>query len=306
MLTCRCDANATAVGSRFPTAPFSFSVHSVFNGAVNIRPESGGLLLSLVSDQAKLHPRAALVPGMNFSGWSRARKGVFDGTVLRFETDSGDGAVAVPPLRAKETSERPAPDQTPADPDRLRSVLRPAVEAVATDRRQRRLEPSAECLWGVGSGAVESPFAVRFLRSASAAAEAAEARSSPDFVAAAEGLIGLGPGLTPSGDDFLCGFLAALRAVSASDSGLAAFLDRVTGAADGALPFAATTDVSAAFLAEAFAGRFGAALTAFADAARGLPPRSGCGDATAELLGIGHSSGSDAAAGFLFGYRMHF
>jgi hypothetical protein len=103
-------------------------------------------------------------------------------------------------------------------------------------------------------------------------------------------LLGLGPGLTPSGDDVLCGVLLALRAVGWS--GRAVEL----GAAIAAAAPGATSPISAAFLraaaeglgCEALHATIGAVLEDEAEAIHGH----------VEALGrSGHTSGWDALAG---------
>lgn len=106
-------------------------------------------------------------------------------------------------------------------------------------------------------------------------------------------VIGLGVGLTPSGDDALVGALcllaAAGRPCSEAARRLEAWLD-----ADGA---EATTDVSASYLRLALEGAFSTPLSrvvaALADGVR----ESTLDDAVAELAAIGATSGMDAAVG---------
>jgi hypothetical protein len=128
-------------------------------------------------------------------------------------------------------------------------------------------------------------------------------QSVSQTVEAFRGLVGLGPGLTPAGDDFLCGYLAGLRSQATGDPSLARFVMALeTAFREAPDLLAATNDISAAFLAEAFEGRFGAALVAFAEAALGLTGE--LDEAVAVLGALGHSSGTDAAAGFLFAFRQ--
>ncbi len=103
-------------------------------------------------------------------------------------------------------------------------------------------------------------------------------------------LLGLGPGLTPSGDDLLCGALIALDAMARHDE-RAALAHTVLAHAP-----QATTLLSARFLAAAAEGQGHAVLHEFIAAlvagdAVALP-------STMAALGrIGHSSGWDALAG---------
>jgi uncharacterized protein DUF2877 len=104
--------------------------------------------------------------------------------------------------------------------------------------------------------------------------------------AAVQGLIGLGPGLTPSGDDVLTGALALLQACR--ETRIHADLARTI------LAMAAlTSPLSASFLRAAAAGHvaehlYDAATSAVAGDA---------GATVAALRGVGHSSGWDMLAG---------
>jgi uncharacterized protein DUF2877 len=111
-----------------------------------------------------------------------------------------------------------------------------------------------------------------------------------DVPAALAALIGLGPGLTPSGDDFLGGAVVALHAFGHRDAArrFAAWL----------LPLAQreTHPVSVAHLVAATEGFGSAALHAcLHDAAEAADPRANL----ERISAIGHTSGWDALAGAL-------
>jgi hypothetical protein len=102
-------------------------------------------------------------------------------------------------------------------------------------------------------------------------------------------LIGLGPGLTPAGDDALGGALVALRVFGrghTADRLSAWALARARGA---------TSDISFAHLAAAAEGEGAAALHDTLVALAG--DSEALGDGVARLDRIGHSSGWDALAG---------
>ena len=108
---------------------------------------------------------------------------------------------------------------------------------------------------------------------------------------AANALIGLGPGLTPAGDDFIGGALIALRA-----AGRAALADRAAAWALG-LAEKQTSRISRAHLECAAAGCGHEALHGLLAA---LDEGSAAiARAMAALKRVGHSSGRDAAAGAL-------
>lgn len=121
------------------------------------------------------------------------------------------------------------------------------------------------------------------------------------ILTAAESLIGRGPGLTPEGDDYLAGALAATRTLgeAVGSAGAAAMLDAFAGSL-ALLASIRTTTFSAALICHAVDGRVaapaGALLRAFA----------GRGDVALshrDLMHVGHTSGPALAAGMVLGVR---
>jgi hypothetical protein len=118
------------------------------------------------------------------------------------------------------------------------------------------------------------------------------ASDSPRLIGeGAQGLIGLGPGLTPSGDDLLGGWLAALMALGESRS-----FDQLAKAI--AINVQRTSWVSGAHLKWAARGYFGQAICALLEAAAAL---SNLDPPLRALLAVGASSGADMAAGIWTG-----
>jgi Protein of unknown function (DUF2877) len=113
--------------------------------------------------------------------------------------------------------------------------------------------------------------------------------SGADSREAVQGLIGLGPGLTPSGDDFLIGALSALDAIGERESHAAtarAIVEVLPGL---------TTPLSACLLRAAAAGHVGENLHRIVSLIM-----IGRVDAAIAAAGkIGHSSGWDMMAGIL-------
>ena len=116
--------------------------------------------------------------------------------------------------------------------------------------------------------------------------------------AALAGLIGLGPGLTPSGDDVVAGILAVLAWTQATDLKRGELVSVTQAFAD-----QHTNRISARLLRHAGAGNIyapalalGAALLAGDPAAVVAPAR--------QLFTLGHTSGVDLAVGLLAGLRV--
>ena len=106
------------------------------------------------------------------------------------------------------------------------------------------------------------------------------------------GLIGLGTGLTPCGDDFLCGVLAGLILTGKEEETFSQTLHTQI-----AEHLTDTNAISAAFLQCALNGQFSAAvnsLTTLPDAGKILN----------DFLAIGHSSGTDTLCGILWALNL--
>lgn len=132
--------------------------------------------------------------------------------------------------------------------------------------------------------------------------EEAVAAGAPDaMVEAGRALIGLGGGLTPSGDDVLCGVLAGGRTLAAALH--LGSLDESLGHVGEAVSADAaerTTALSAALLWHAARAELARPAR---DLLRGLLGRTPVGPAMTALLAVGHSSGRDLAIGLGLGVR---
>ncbi|WP_019630765.1 DUF2877 domain-containing protein [Actinomadura atramentaria] len=121
-------------------------------------------------------------------------------------------------------------------------------------------------------------------------------------VEAAERIVGLGPGLTPSGDDILAGLLASLLLVGGAlrDGGRAVRLAAWLGAAVTEDAGTRTTAPSATLLHCAARGAAGAEVGAVLRAVVG---REAAVPAVRRLLAVGRSSGPDLVRGAVAGAR---
>jgi hypothetical protein len=155
---------------------------------------------------------------------------------------------------------------------------------------------------GFGARLLGKPLQFPLTRAAGRADDLAAACAADDpsaAAAAALGLLGLGPGLTPSGDDFVGGaFFARARLVRA-DVGDAPGWRAAAEAVRVAAAWA-THPVSAALLGDLLDGEAWAPLHALCDALAGAD--DGAARAAARrLVGLGHSSGWDVLAGLVAG-----
>ena len=182
-------------------------------------------------------------------------------------------------------------------PTRLpRSVSGPRLAArIDALTRAAAGRTPGEGLGGAITGATSS--LLEYARPALAALDQWLAGSPRDPVPAqAEMLIGLGPGLTPSGDDYLAGMLIALRALDRAEAAAALWRWLEARADRG------TSEISAAHLAAAAAGEAHEALHDCLNALLGAKaPRWKA--RFAQLDRVGHCSGWDGLAGALAAAR---
>ncbi|WP_245966465.1 DUF2877 domain-containing protein [Sphaerisporangium album] len=172
----------------------------------------------------------------------------------------------------------PSPALGPVGIDRLEAALPRLAEVCETSPRRPGLDPEG------GAALLARGCADGSLMSA---------------ITAAEQLMGLGPGLTPSGDDMLSGVLVALRRL-----GEAAGVGRAVWLADwlaATVAFDArtrTTPISATLLHCAARGEACAEAVAVL---RGIAGHHPLEPAARRLLTLGHTSGADLAWGLRMG-----
>jgi hypothetical protein len=134
----------------------------------------------------------------------------------------------------------------------------------------------------------------------------AAACAADDPSAAAEAateLLGLGPGLTPSGDDYVGAAFFARMHVARAGAGDAGTWARAAAAVRERAR-ERTHPISAALLADMLAGHGHAALHDLMETLGAGDAPAAALDAARHLVRIGHSSGWDMLAGFVAGVRL--
>ena len=183
---------------------------------------------------------------------------------------------------------------TPVWPARLRAVARrdartlgarvAALEAILTEAPEESLARAERRPW-------------RAAEAMSVLAEGLRRRNARMVREAAGRLAGLGPGLTPSGDDVLAGAMLALTLVrSPQPPRLREVILRAAAER--------TTRVSGAYLQAASRGEAGEAWHALRDALAPQTAGPGALDSAARrVMAFGETSGADMLAGFVLGLR---
>jgi hypothetical protein len=265
-------------------------VHSVFSSTLNLQVQGYDLLVALTGFRGAVHPHAVALAGpepCTGCGLAPGDPGRVGAGVLWIR--GRDRVLAVDLAGARRPPRRSLP--APARPGAAHRACRLRLAAIQADRKlDLRLEAPAETPLGGSLRAAARALGV---------AARAWAGVQADLDRTVAGLVGLGPGLTPAGDDFMCGFMAAARACEAgarpARPGLRTALDRAVLARLGA-----TGDISASLLRAAARGLWPEPLADLAAALAGDRVSSGL-RALDDLCEFGRSSGADLATGFLLG-----
>ncbi|HJM43691.1 MAG: DUF2877 domain-containing protein [Nitrospinota bacterium] len=204
------------------------------------------------------------------------------------------------------TPEMPAPARTDAETTRLRiRSLARAIESHPNPPGLGGLAFPALAARSADIASALSPLATRALPYACDFSSGMESGKTDLVRKGAKGLIGLGPGLTPAGDDFLGGCLTALRCAENGGGFETSELNRaaaeIRDLAAGRTPL-----ISEALLRRAVEGASAESvhrlLTAILSGSGPAEPGV-LGSAVRDLARHGHSSGWDALAGVAWALR---
>lgn len=309
--------DAYIAGSLFPSEPFECTVHSVYTNALNLSVPDKPILYTLVAQPALLHPLSVLVsePGglavrFDALGLKPGSNGRFNGHSLSFGS-----LISISFDHIKKNSQV---DECPPPLALAAGMLAQRLEEAGIALESLQAEQNTELRWLSKEHQVKflpeekNGYSGRFESTADTLCNSLAAGSPSVALTASLKLLGLGQGLTPSGDDFLCGLAIALLMCAAHPEyeqqisslavetwlwGIAATLGTVPSTI--ADPLERTGIISKSFLYLASLGRFSSLLVRFAKAF--VDPSQDIRQEIAQLAQYGHSSGLDSATGFLFG-----
>jgi hypothetical protein len=273
---------------RLETGRFHGRVQSVFEGVVNIE-HAGGELFTLGCRALDNGPNTAIV---DIAGFGRT------GIAVNDRVAGADGELRVgyrnTVVLATASAWEGSLPTYPGANGRLRTHLRLA---------RSYLHRHGEGGGMVAHGGAETEFALEVMAALEHRATLLiKALSQANHACAcrhAKSMIGLGPGLTPSGDDFLGGLFAVLNVAGSPCHGwLGGGTDVVAGAER------LTNAISLAALTQAAAGRVRESIATLIESLMSGTPE-GLIESLRRVLAIGSTSGADLVAGILSGFELN-
>jgi Protein of unknown function (DUF2877) len=273
---------ALSAGPEAPRIRFNGVIHSVFDQACNIRLDDGRLLALLVPSLGNVPHGARIAAPAGFGFARHLAVGVPVGCradVLRMAGFSIDFGTAKP--------------------------WQAGLAAAAVDLRVPRVARAWRTAWRMlkqcpRAGDAQVAALSRIVdRRGFHLARAARHLRVDEAARAIAALIGCGPGLTPSGDDLIVGFLAGLWTTASDVPAKRMFRQALCAAV--AAGAGATGDISRAYLTHATCGRFAEPLAMLAAGIGDGAPIGQIERLTDAALRVGHSSGRDGVLGLLLG-----
>ncbi|MGQ0578657.1 MAG: DUF2877 domain-containing protein [Betaproteobacteria bacterium] len=280
---------ADNVGARVPRQARAL-VHSVFQLACNIETDSGELVTLLAAGCGNL-PHG-IRSALSFASLRQGQAAILEGATLRIPAAN----VVVNLSCAAVFSVTVVPASPGLRGEQAQATLRELRETLREHAPDQGVAPVL-FLSGNPHSTLERALVARLGQTLPILASATETNDAAVVVSALSAVVGLGAGLTPAGDDFIVGYLAALWSRSYREPGKAALL-RAVRARVGQLSLH-TNAISRQMLIDALQGHFAERLT---EVVRCVCNGGDVAGAAIRAVQIGHSSGADVLCGLLLGY----
>jgi len=299
---------AETLGSAFPSLPFKGIVHSVFPHAVNIQEIDKRIMCTVLVDKDAQYPRSVVLHKIGEHSMDFIAMGLQAGQTVTADSaglmfDCGLWVSFLGATRTHGDQEHP-----PKNMAKDLNLVNTAIKYLVLLQNTMQTELQWEHL--VTSNPTDSPFSQRFFKCAWELKNSFIDGLLENSITSGKLLLGLGPGLTPAGDDFLCGFALAAYSRSSLQPNSSDYIEKqsvhtwlahVLDWTASATP--PTNSISLNFLTLAAAGKFSCSLVRLASAfdITTENPELSLREALQSLSHYGHSSGLDAVTGFLFG-----
>lgn len=282
---------AASIGEAVPHETFDAQVQSVFDSAANLRlADQDRLVTLLVSDHYDL-PQGIRIrsKSLPFRTLTSGQRAAMRGGILRF-----DSSPLTVDLRGTPVWRCRIPDlgldmQSPP----AQQAWSKAWELLNQEQKHKNADILANDLFRPGTGTSLSRRIGEPITGLVISTDGFNVRGARHAVGQ---MIGLGPGVTPSGDDILIGFLAGLWSMAGRNGRELAFIRsfgrELTHLARG------TSEISRTYILHATQGQFSSSLSHLAEV---IADGGDVEEATQAAMRVGHSSGMDTVTGLLIG-----
>jgi hypothetical protein len=294
--------NALSSGVEVPTMCFSGVIHSIFHQACNVSLGSDALLTLVSSEKGNLSQGIRLETPLKFTFLNQLRVGqtvACRGGILRIS-----GSELSIDLRTASPWH--------IDLKGLRVDLHQCDTAQAwavawLELWKYRRGHGTSAMTMATPGSRRSPvtsagikiFVERVVQTVPALIDATSNLQVDATITAIGPLIGLGPGLTPSGDDFIVGYLAGLWSTVGSDSSRLRFMSSLGAWLSRAV--AGTNVISRTYIKSAVNGNVSEPIATLAQRLGQGKTMDSVREATRIALQVGDTSGTDGVQGLLLG-----
>jgi hypothetical protein len=276
-----------SIGAAVPQDDFDAKIQSIFDTSLNLQLKSEDRLITVfVSDHYDLPQGIRLDGEFPLQSLNAGLYAASRGGILRF--DSSTSAIDL----------RGAPIWEGRLPDLPASVEQACLITWKTINREQRLKGTqliAEELFRLDQGSMLTRKLSQPVFQLIMAAERLDACASQDAV---HKIIGLGPGVTPSGDDILIGFLAGLHSLVRNEKERQIFIQTFGKAI--LVQAKETNAISRTYLYHAVKGEFSSSIVELVGAIRDGDVKRLL-SAVGNAMNVGHSSGMDSITGLLIG-----
>ena len=293
---------ALSAGVETPTVCFSGVIHSIFHQACNVSLESDVLLTLISSEKGNLSQGIRLGTPPRFTFLNQLRVGqpiACRGGILRISGSelSVDLRTASlwhidlkglrVDLRQSDTAQAWAVAWLELEKHRRGNGISAMISAAPVPRQKSVTSPGIKTL------------VQRAVQTVPALIDATRNLQVDSAITAIRPLIGLGPGLTPSGDDFIVGYLAGLWSTAGRDSSRLRFMSSLGAWLSRAE--AGTNAISYTYIKSAVNGNVSEPIATLAQRFGQAKSLDSVREATRTALQVGNTSGTDGVQGLLLG-----
>lgn len=279
--------HAASIGSAVPRDKFNATIQSLFDSSLNLRLDVEDRLITiLISDHHNLPQGIRVDNKIPIQQLTVGLKAASRGGILRF--DSSNLSID---LRWATIWDGKLSTLTGYFGQAWSIVWQTLNEG----QRQNKTELNAEDLFRSDKGSL---LTRKFRQSVQKLLNGAKSYDSRISGKAAHEMIGLGPGVTPSGDDLLIGFLAGLQSMAGNITERRIFIE--TFGNEISLYLRETNEISRTYIQHAIHGEFSSSIVTLIEAIQSNEEEILISN-TKNAMRVGHSSGMDSITGLLIG-----